>query len=99
MTSPDVAVDEEGARLVPVDGSPQGAGRALRLFATGVFGGLLTLVGLGVVGAPHSHRCCGDEMSAVTKRERQRRCMELGVTMAELDRLEPLAAAAPAGEE
>jgi hypothetical protein len=91
-TAPDARVDEDGATLQSVTGPAHGIGRAVRLFATGALGGFLTLVGLGVMAEPHSHRCCGATgASVVQKKERQRRCMELGITMDELDRLEPAA--------
>lgn len=65
--------------------------KALRLFGTGVFGGLLTTFGVAVVSPAFmcSHHCHG---ASVSQRERdaetRRRCMELGVTPDELAALD-----------
>lgn len=78
--------DEDQAIELEHDGRTA-TSKALRLFGTGVFGGLLTTFGLAVVSPAFmcGHHCHG---ASVSQRERdaetRRRCMELGVTQEEL---------------
>lgn len=75
--------DEEDAwPLRPDEGERRGIAGALKLFATGAAGGALALFGLAVLAVPQ--RCCGATRSVGIDRERQRRCLELGITPEEL---------------
>lgn len=114
MTKPDEVLSDDPA-AAPAGTADGGAGlqavperagvtRAVQLFATGALGGTLTLLGLGVMAIPTTHRCCGGASASqrMTDQELKRRCMELGVTpdeLAALDAAATAAAGAPAGEE
>ncbi|MBX3472331.1 MAG: hypothetical protein KF878_36230 [Planctomycetes bacterium] len=90
----EVELDEEA--VVAIE-DRAGLGRAVGLFASGLVGGALVLVGLGGLGASTmTHRCCGASAEErLARDEVRRRCMELGVTPDELAALDRAAA----GEE
>ena len=67
--------------------------RALKLFASGAVGGVMSLAALGVLIIPNAVGCRGATRSLRIDRERQQRCMELGITPAELEALERAEAA------
>lgn len=69
--------------------------KVTKVFASGVVGGALSLVSLGVLVAPMTVRTCGATQSLRIDRERQQRCMELGITPEELAELEAAEAASP----
>ncbi|MCO5166427.1 MAG: hypothetical protein M9894_08685 [Planctomycetes bacterium] len=97
----EVEVDEEA--VVAVE-ERAGLGRAVGLFASGLVGGVLVLVGLsGVASSTLSHGCCGASAEErLARDEVRRRCMELGVTPDELAAMDLAAIdrpAAIAGEE
>lgn len=119
MTKPDEVLSDAqpvagaGSASARLQAVPERAGvtRALQLFATGALGGTLTLLGLGVLAIPTTHRCCGGASASqrTNDQELKRRCMELGVTPDELAALDAAAATevtattdavgAPVGEE
>jgi hypothetical protein len=67
----------------------------LKLFATGLTGGVLSLVGLSSLAVTQA--TCGATRGLQIDRQRQARCLELGITPEELEALESREALAPGG--
>lgn len=87
------------AEIETIEVHPDGrsaTGKALHLFGVGVFAGLLTMFGVGVVlpNFVHSHSHCHGATASQREAEAEtrRRCLELGVTPDELAALDADAA-------
>lgn len=82
-----MAKDEpEGAwALAPMDEEQRAGLRdAALVVAKGVGGGVLTVFGVGFLLMPNMMTCKGATRSYVLQKQRQQRCMELGITLEEL---------------
>ena len=87
------AQQAEWALLPPTPEVSSQLWRVSKVFASGVVGGALSLFSLGVLVAPMTVQTCGATRSLQIDRERQQRCLELGVTPEELAELEAAEAA------